>query len=230
MAAFLVYVAPERADQPRRKDDARLSGQTFFFYGSLMDVELLEAVLGRRADGLSLTPGWLSGYVAEIAERYSFPLLVEGRANRAHGVVVKGLSAADVERIAYFEDTEYAVVAIDVATAAGDVSARTYMATATLKSSGKRWDFDAWRKRDKPLLLAVTRKVMAEHYGVTPMAEIDAVWHRIKAEMEAELHAPIPLKARQPKPKRPSRTAAPTRAAPRRAKRAASPTRPPRGS
>jgi hypothetical protein len=71
---------------------------------------------------------------------------------------------------------------------------------------------------------------MREHYGVTPIAEIDAIWHRVKAEIEAEMHAPIPLRPRAAKAKRPARTAVQTRAAPRRAKRAASPTRPPRGS
>jgi hypothetical protein len=223
-------VAPAHADQPRRKDHAQLSGQTFFFYGSLMDDDLLEAVLGRKADRLTFAAGWLPGYAAEIAERYSFPTLVENRAGRVHGVIVKNLTAADVERIAYFEDTEYAPVIVDVATARGDIAAQIYMAASTLKSSGKPWDFDTWRRRDKPLLLAVTRKVMTEHYGRTPMAEIDAVWHRIKADLEAEMHAPIPLKPRSAKPRRPSRTAAPTQARPRRAKRAASPTRPPRGS
>lgn len=216
-------MAPERADQPRRKDHATLSGQTFFFYGSLMDKELLEAVLGREADRLTIAPGWLTGYVAEIAERYSFPTLVETRSGRVHGIIVKNLTAADVERIAYFEDTEYASVTVDVTTAAGDIAAQTYMATQTLKSSGKPWDFEAWQRKDKALLLAVTHKVMSEHYGRTPMAEIDAVWHRIKTETEAELYAPVQLR-----PKRAPRTAAPTQARPRRAKRAASPTRPPR--
>ncbi len=202
-----------------------MSGQTFFFYGSLMDQELLEAVLGRKADRLTFAPGWLSGYIAETAEGYSFPTPIENRAGRIHGVIVKGLTAADVERIAYFEDEEYAPVVADIMTAHTEIAARLYVATSRLKSSGEPWSFEKWRKHDKPLLLAVTRKVMKEHYGVTPMAEIDAVWHRIKAELEGEMHAPVPLK-----PKRPSRTTVQTQARPRRAKRAASPTRLPRGS
>lgn len=189
-----------------------MSTHTFFFYGSLMDVELLEAVLGRKADGLTFTPGWLKGYVADTAERYSFPTLVEHRTGRVDGVVVKGLTANDVDRIAYFEDEDYTATAADIATADGDISAQVYVATTRLKSSGKPWSFDHWRIRDKPLLLAVTRKVMAEHYGVTPMSDVDAVWHRVKAEIEADLHAPVPLK-----PKRPAKTAAPAR----RVKRAA---------
>ena len=194
-----------------------MSGHTFFFYGSLMDRELLEAVIGRDLGNLSFTPGWMKGYVADTAERYSFPTLVEHRTGRVDGIVVKGLSAADVDRIAYFEDEDYTATVADIATAEGDVSAQVYVATTRLKSSGKPWSFDHWRIHDKPLLLAVTRKVMCEHYGVTPMSEIDAVWHRVKAEIEAQMCTPVPLRRR---------IDAPTPAEPRRAKRATSPTRP----
>lgn len=164
---------------------AELSGQTFFFYGSLMDVELLEAVLCRKADSLSFTPGWLNGYIAETALGYSFPTLIERSDARAHGIITAGLSTDDVARIAYFEDTEYDTVAHSIATARRPVTAHVFMANASLRSSGEAWNFDAWRKRDKPLLLAVTRRVMSEHYGVTPFEEVDAHWHRIKAEIEA---------------------------------------------
>jgi hypothetical protein len=202
-----------------------LSGHTFFFYGSLMDLELLEAVLDRAAPDLTFTSGWLTGYAAEVADGYTFPTLAERRRNRVDGVVTRGLSREDVARIAYFEDTEYAPAVLDIATAEGDIAAHVLMATAALKSTGEPWRFDHWRKHHKPALLAVTRKIMREHYGRTPLAEIDAVWHRLKAEIEAELHAPVPLK-----PRRRARTHVATRAAPRRAARAASPTRPPRGS
>lgn len=155
-----------------------------------MDLELLEAVLGRKANGLSFTPGWLKGYVADTAARYSFPTLIEHRTGRVDGVIVKGLTAADVDRIAYFEDEDYTVTVADIATAEGDISAQVYVATTRLKSSGKPWSFDHWRIHDKPLLLAVTRRVMAEHYGITPMSEIDVVWHAIKAEIETEMQPP----------------------------------------
>jgi hypothetical protein len=202
-----------------------LSGQTFFFYGSLMDLELLEAVLGRPATGLTFVTGWLDGYIAETAAGYTFPTLIERRGERVDGIVAHGLTQADIDRIAYFEDTEYAPMVVDVSTAESDVSAQVYLATGSLKTTGEPWAFDKWKKEHKPLLLAVTRKVMSEHYGTTPIAEIDAVWHKIKTEIEAEMKRPVALKTR---PR--ARTAAQKQASPRRATRATSPTRPPRGS
>lgn len=160
-----------------------------------MDLELLEAVLGRSADNLSFKPGWLDGYVVQTASGYTFPTLVEQRHGRVDGVVTAGLTNEDVARIAYFEDTEYEAVTVEVTTTESDIAAQVFMAQTSLRTTGETWRFDLWRKRDKPLLLAVTRHVMAEHYGVTPLEEIDAHWHRIKVEIEAGTHAPARLRA-----------------------------------
>ena len=188
-----------------------MSGHTFFFYGSLMDLELLEAVLHRDAAHLVLRPGWLTGYVAETALGYTFPTLVERAHGRVDGIVTHGLTAGDVARIAYFEDTEYTPTTLDITTAETDVAAQVFMGTTALKSTGEPWDFTHWRDHHKPLLLAVTRRVMREHYGITPFDEIDAHWHRIKAELEAELQAPARL-TRQTRAARPERPHRATRA------------------
>ena len=164
-----------------------MSSHTFFFYGSLMDLELLEAVIDRSSAHLSFTPGWLDDHAAETARSYTFPTLVPRVGSRTHGLVTSGLSADDVARISYFEDTEYAPVAVKAGTAAGSVRAHVYMSTTSLASSGEAWAFEHWRQHHKPVLVAVTRRVMREHYGVTPFEEIDAHWHRIKAEVEATL-------------------------------------------
>ncbi len=202
-----------------------MSSHTFFFYGSLMDRELLAAVIGRDTSGLTFVAGWLPGYVAETAAGYTFPALAEKRSGRVDGIITGGLKHADVDRIAYFEDTtEYAPVVLDISTARADIAAQVYVGTTNLKTTGERWSFEAWQRDHKRLLVAITERIMREHYGVTPAAEIDPIWRRIKDEIEAEMRIPAL------KPKRPSRTAAPKPEPLRRAKRAALPKRPPRGS
>lgn len=190
-----------------------------------MDRDLLEAVLGRAVSDLSFTPGWLTGFVVEKAAGYTFPTLVESRTGRVNGFITRGLTPADADRIAYYEDNdEYAAQIVDIATAESDIAALVFLAATPLMSSGEPWSFDRWKRQDKPLLLAITRRVMREHYGVTPAHKVHDEWMRIKAELEAEMRKPVTLK-----PKPPARTAAPTRAVPRRAARATSPTRrPPR--
>lgn len=162
-------------------------GHTFFFYGSLMDRELLEAVIDRSSDHLDLQRARLCDHVVETALGYSFPTLVAKRGAKVDGVLAKGLSDADVARISYFEDTEYETVNLTVSTVQAHVMAQVFVANATLASSGDAWDFSHWRAHHKQVLVAVTRKVMREHYGVTPFEDIDRHWHRIKAEIEAEM-------------------------------------------
>lgn len=164
-----------------------MPGHNFFFYGSLMDRELLEAVIDRTSDHLHLQDACLNDHVAETAKGYSFPTLVARRGACVDGLLAQGLSDADVARICYFEDTEYSTVNLTVATAQTQVVAQVFIGTSTLASSGEPWDFLHWRTHHKPLLVAVTRRVMREHYGITPFEDIDRQWHRIKAELEAEL-------------------------------------------
>jgi hypothetical protein len=38
---------------------------------------------------------------------------------------------------------------------------------------------------------------MREHYGITPFEEIDAHWHRIKAEIETSLGPDVPTPPRR---------------------------------
>ena len=183
-----------------------------------MDREVLEVVLGHTASNLTFMPGWLTGYVAETAQGYTFPTLLERKGCRVDGIVTQGLTQADADRIAYYEDNdEYSARVVDIGTAKSESRCRIHIAATPLMSSGEPWSFERWRKHDKPLLLAITRKVMREHYGVTPAHEIHPTWMCIKAELEADT-----------KVKHVSRTAATKPAAPRRAAHAASPTRRPR--
>ncbi len=174
-----------------------MAGHTFFFYGSLMDRELLEAVIDRTGDHLHMQPAQLAGYAAETAHGYSFPTLVARDDGLVRGIVTHGLSDDDVARISYFEDTEYAPSLVEVTTANARVAARAYMSAGSLRSSGEDWDFGHWRIHHKSVLVAVTRRVMREHYGITPFEEIDAHWHRIKAEIETSLGPDVPTPPRR---------------------------------
>lgn len=157
-----------------------------------MDPELLEAVISRPTNGLHFEPGQLENHAAELPQGYSFPMLTRRRGARTDGVLTSGLTQDDIDRIAYFEDYEYAPVNMRVRAGGQTVEAKVFMGTPDLRASGVAWNFTTWAQRDKPVLLAVTHRVMREHYGVTPFAEIDAVWHRIKAEIEAELGISAP--------------------------------------
>jgi hypothetical protein len=159
----------------------------FFFFGSLRDPLILEAVLGRDLSHLKFADAWAPDFRTERAAGYSFPLLRPALGNRAPGLLTWGLTAEDQARITYFEDSEYALAAGTVETSAGPCRAQFYDASGKLGSSGELWDLAAFQRDDKPLLLAVTRYVMTEHYGVTPQNVMEEVWSSIRDRIAREM-------------------------------------------
>jgi hypothetical protein len=164
---------------------------TFFFYGSLRDSLILEAVLGRPAARLTFSPARLRNHRTERAHGYSFPLLTAAAGATAEGVLIQGLTAEDAARIAYFEDSEYDCVERPVETPNGLRAASVYVASRSLASSGEVWTLDRFQREDRDLLLAVTRIVMTEHYGVTPQPAMERLWGALRDRIAREIELPI---------------------------------------
>jgi hypothetical protein len=179
-AAFVLQARRTRKPQMKKP---------FFFFGSLRDPDILSAVLGRDLAGLTVKPARLPDHKIERAAGYSFPMLTPKPGANALGSLTWGLTPEDEARIAYFEDSEYACTTIDVACDGGLVAAQVYVASAKLASSGENWDLAQFQAQDRPLLLAVTRYVMTEHYGVTPQGVMEQIWHSIRDRIAREMDA-----------------------------------------
>ena len=78
-----------------------------FFYGSLMDRELLALVIGRATDGLSIEAATLHGFDRRRVRDESFPILVPHTGGRVEGVLVTDLTAADIARLQFYEGSDY---------------------------------------------------------------------------------------------------------------------------
>jgi hypothetical protein len=159
----------------------------FFFFGSLRDPLVLEAVLDRELGHLHFKSAVLPGYRVERAAGYSFPLLVADPNETAEGILAVGLTSEDLKRIDYFEDSEYEQRPCEVMHAGRWTAAMAYAAGKSLASSGERWDFDRFQSEDRALLVAVTRVVMREHYGVTPQDVMERIWSSICDRIAREM-------------------------------------------
>jgi hypothetical protein len=159
----------------------------FFFFGSLRDPLILEAVLGRALSHVTFAPAWMPDCRIERAAGYSFPLLIPSSNHQAIGTLAYGLSSADQARIAYFEDSEYLLKLSNVRAAEETTQAWVYVASEKLASSGEAWDLGQFQKEDRDLLLAVTRFVMTEHYGVTPQSTMEQIWGSIRDRIAREM-------------------------------------------
>jgi hypothetical protein len=79
----------------------------FFFFGTLMDREVLEHVLDRPLAGGELAPARLAGFRRVRSARGTYPLLVPRHGGIVEGVLLKAPGPRDARRITHFEDGEY---------------------------------------------------------------------------------------------------------------------------
>lgn len=125
----------------------------FFFYGSLMDADILSAVAGERIPPGRLIPARLAGY-ERLSARYNvFPLIVEYPGAEVAGMLVRGIDAAAARRLVRYEGPGYVLAKRPVTTAEGRTEALVFISSRPGRTSGKPWDFDTWRRRHKRRLL-----------------------------------------------------------------------------
>ncbi len=140
----------------------------FFFYGTLCHVPLLAMVLGRD---VAVHPAQLAGHRVVWAKGGVFPVIVPDAGAVATGVLVRGMTAADVARLDFYEvgfafDTRDVVV-----NAAGPVTARVYFPHAGQWVAGADWHLADWQAQWGATVTATAQDVMGL-YGQAPAADV----------------------------------------------------------
>ena len=87
---------------------------TFFFYGILLDHDVMALVIGRRLPPSAFVPARLKGHVRRRAKGVSYPIAVRDPCGEVAGVVVSGLTKRDVERLSAFERPRYRIAPLKV--------------------------------------------------------------------------------------------------------------------
>jgi len=158
------------------------SGGNFFFFGTLMDLDVLEVVLDSNPSTLSMSPASLKGYaVYEIEHSFEFiPVVAESPNDIAEGIFIRGLTDVDVERVSFFEDTEYQASSLNISLEDGtETDALVWLGTIFVPRREQRWMLERWQRDHKPLFMAQTRSWMS-HYGKHGSDEQD----RIEADVD----------------------------------------------
>src|SRR3979409_2603900 len=105
-----------RAWRPAARQEAMMR---FFFYGTLLDYDVIALVLGRRLPPAAFVPASLPGHARRRAKSATYPIVVRDPRGAVPGVVVGGLSARDVALLADYEGPGYRVVPLRVRVAGG---------------------------------------------------------------------------------------------------------------
>lgn len=148
----------------------------FFFFGSLMDADVLAVVLGRPLARGALPRAWLVGWRRMRLAGQPYPILVPDPDGEVDGILVEGLNETDVGRVLFYESMEYRPATVVVTDEKGvEVEARTFLGAVEARHDHESWDLEAWRIRYKAMALRETRLWMAL-YGRLTIEEADRRW------------------------------------------------------
>jgi hypothetical protein len=122
----------------------------FFFYGTLLDRDVMALVLGRRLPPAAYAPAILRGHARRRAVGVSYPTLMRNAAAHVAGAVVGGLSARDVAQLSAFEGPKYRIAPLQVVMADGMTTVSVFEPVeGRLAPSRYPWSLDLWQRRDK---------------------------------------------------------------------------------
>ncbi len=152
----------------------------FFFFGLLSDPEILNLVAGRPVPGDPFPPARLLGHRLVHMRRETFPVLVAAPGRQVPGVLVDGLTEADVGRILFFESVEYEPRPVAVDYNSDTLEALAFATTAHALPDQEPWTFEDWRTRFKAHDLREAELWMSLH-GIVDVAEADRLWEEARA-------------------------------------------------
>ncbi len=126
-----------------------------FFFGTLMDPEILGLVIGRPVDPAELEPARLKGFRRVRVQGASYPMLVPDPTGRVEGRLWRTGDRRERARLDAYEGPGYRLELVRVETRSGErVAALVYRAVpGLLRPTEEAWELAAWQTRFKPLYL-----------------------------------------------------------------------------
>jgi hypothetical protein len=122
----------------------------FFFYGTLLDLDVTALVLGRRLPPGAYVPASLPGHARWRAKGASYPVVIADPRGEVAGAIVGGLSVRDVGSLAAFEGPGYRIVPLRVRSQGKLVTVAVFEPVVSrLQPSRDPWDLALWQRRHK---------------------------------------------------------------------------------
>ena len=120
-----------------------------FFYGTLRDHVVREAVIGDRAKQMNLVDGYLIGYKLYRVKNTNYPLIVRDKSssNKINGLIATGLDKQMLRKSDMFEGKNYSRSEVSAFRTIDneEIMAEIYMAKKTLQYT-EAWTYENWHK------------------------------------------------------------------------------------
>lgn len=137
--------------------------QPLFFFGTLMDVDVLAYVLARPVDLDALVPAWIEGFRRVGSGAGSYPVLVPEPGGRVEGRLLRRASRRDIARINHYESGEYRAELRPVRGPDGaERPAWLYLGLDHLGTTDEPWELATWQARHKDGFFAACDGWMAD--------------------------------------------------------------------
>jgi hypothetical protein len=158
----------------RTPEAASRTVMTYFFFGTLMDLDVLATVLDRPLAGGELSQAWLRGYRRVRAATASYPVLVPAAGLLVGGVLFHPRSDRDEVRIRHFEDEEYIDLWLMAQLPGGRrLPARVFFSLEALGGTDHPWNLGEWAHEHKAAFLEQCREWMRDCPECEPDATVD---------------------------------------------------------
>jgi gamma-glutamylcyclotransferase (GGCT)/AIG2-like uncharacterized protein YtfP len=140
--------------------------QPLFFFGTLMDLDVLAYLLQRPVDLDDLRPASITGFRRVCAKGASYPVLVAEDKGVVQGRLLRRASRRDIARINHYESGEYLAELRHVVTAEGqEVAAWLYLGLDHIVAGDEPWSLADWQRRHKRRFFAACDRWMSDFPG-----------------------------------------------------------------
>lgn len=154
----------------------------YFFFGTLMDRDVLELVLGRSVSQDAFAAATLDGFRRVRVRKDTFPMLVADPDATVDGIVYRTCSDEEDARILFFEDFDYGLLPCRPRTAEGTVDAMFCGIDTAMEPSDEPWELETWADRYKIGFLRLSAIYMDCFGRMTP-EEAEPIWEEGRQEL-----------------------------------------------
>ena len=147
-----------------------------FVFGSLMDAEVLEIVLGRQLASQNRQAAYLNHYQRLCVVNECYPGLRQAPGKCVQGCLLSDLSPFDVDRVCYFEGEEFSLAECEVVLHNQKTAgALMFQLEANTQLTQVEWSLLSWQRSDKAIFMQMAKRWM-QGYGVADFKTAQQLW------------------------------------------------------
>lgn len=142
---------PAGIEAAAKTSQSRAVAIPFFFYGTLMDIDLLRAVASGTVTHDRMMPAVLNGFRRSAVDKQAFPVVTRRSGGRVSGLLVLDMNELQLCRLIAYEGPSYRAMWVLVRSQKqGSRWALTFVGNpAKLTPLGAAWSFARWVRRSK---------------------------------------------------------------------------------